>query len=634
MMVSGTAAGIGLLKASSVSALGAAGSHVATHALLPDLDLDGTQIPGGNYEKYVEWVADSYKDFVTDLPELTHTATAAAPTAPTPANHEIMGLLASFLSVFGLATAGYCAAQPDGHMRRSCSRCCGSLPERQPVQQAAQSPCPEKMIRVTVQSTAGHILELDVGAECRICHIKEIVSTEWGLPSSCYALICGVTLVRDAKRIATLCERGSDVVSLTCVTCTSFTCVCPTSCFSATKASVLAPCARDVCVRRDTDTADDFSVKVFDVGYLDARERAAALLELRILQAIPSHPNLVTYHESFLDKEGAPAIFVATSLMYGDLRRVVLEAEASARCIPEPAVLTWVRQALMGLQHLHAHGVTHKDLRTDNVFLCECRRRVCIGDIAISSIKEGEAFHKRMSELDSPLYMSPELMRNEPYDFHVDMWAMGCIAFELCTLRPPFQASSLLDLVFQVVQCEPAWVLWSDHSGEIRDVVQRLLCKVIARRPTAADVLAEELFAEGRPMHLHTEDAWVFKGAMCVETEAMHSTCDQMIVEHPMVCNATSNQRWASDRALPIRCSGDDLLQEAVTGMSGSTIESSQPLLMTTEPSPILDPVMFQQTFADMLSKYDVSKEFQFGDRPGSARIAKPGPQDVQESVV
>merc|ERR1740121_3148265 len=111
----------------------------------------------------------------------------------------------------------------------------------------------------------------------------------------------------------------------------------------------------------------------------------------------------------------------------GDLRRAVLEAQV---------VLTWVRQTLFGLEHLHSQGVVHRDLKSSNIFLCEGHRRVRIGDFGISRVLESTDFAS--SCVGTPAYMSPELMRNESYDYHVDMWAAGCVCFELCALHLPF----------------------------------------------------------------------------------------------------------------------------------------------------------------------------------------------------
>ncbi|CAK0817337.1 unnamed protein product, partial [Prorocentrum cordatum] len=200
--------------------------------------------------------------------------------------------------------------------------------------------------------------------------------------------------------------------------------------------------------------------------------------------------------------------------------------EESQSLFPEPVVLSWTRQTLEGLKLLHGQGVVHRDLKSSNIFLCQGRRRILIGDFGISKVLESTAYAS--SCVGTPAYMSPELMRNERYDYHVDMWAMGCVVFELSTLTLPFKASSLLELACQVIERPPEWQLWQHHSEELRSVAERLLDKDPLARPTAPQVLLEPLFAPGgRGAQEPPEAAWA-----CVEPRGpdKHRSPDKRLV--------------------------------------------------------------------------------------------------------
>jgi len=256
--------------------------------------------------------------------------------------------------------------------------------------------------------------------------------------------------------------------------------------------------------------AEPYVAKVVSLTGLDAKGRASAQQEVSLLRGLSAHPNLIAYRESFMEEPAM--LFIVMSLADGgDLRCVVTEClHAGPRALPEPIVMTWVRQTLSGLQHLHSLGVVHRDLKSSNIFLCQGRRRIRIGDFGISRVLESTAF--ATSCVGTPAYMSPELMRNERYDYHVDMWALGCICYELCTLRLPFAARSLLELACAVMEGEPDWSIWHGcgFSEELRDVTERLLRKDTAYRPTAADLLVEPLFGEGgRGSQPAPEEAWV-----------------------------------------------------------------------------------------------------------------------------
>jgi len=256
----------------------------------------------------------------------------------------------------------------------------------------------------------------------------------------------------------------------------------------------------------DEEGAEPHVAKVISLITLDETGRSRAQQEVSLLKALSTHPNLIAYRESFLQEPGN--LYIIMSLADGgDLRCVVKECQVQKVAIPEPIVLSWIKQTLSGLQHLHGQGVVHRDLKSSNIFLCQGRQRVRIGDFGISRVLESTAF--ATSCVGTPAYMSPELMRNERYDFHVDMWALGCICFELSTLKVPFSATSLLELACQVMEAEPTWSCWTSCSEELCCVARRLLMKDASARPSAKQLLGEALFEDGgRASYAIPESLW------------------------------------------------------------------------------------------------------------------------------
>lgn len=251
-----------------------------------------------------------------------------------------------------------------------------------------------------------------------------------------------------------------------------------------------------------------FVAKVVSLGGLDAQSRASALQEVSVLRGLESHPNLIQYRDSFLEEAAKVLLIVMSFAENGDLRNVVSTAQTLCRPVPEPAILWWLRQMLTGLAHLHLQGVVHRDLKSSNIFLCEGMSHIRIGDFGISKVLESTNFADTC--VGTPAYMSPELMRNERYDYHVDMWALGCVCYELCTLHLPFVSKSLLELVHLVVETEPDWSRWhTDYSTDVREIALRLLSKDAMNRPTADEILAEPLFqAGGRGFSMPSEEVW------------------------------------------------------------------------------------------------------------------------------
>jgi len=217
--------------------------------------------------------------------------------------------------------------------------------------------------------------------------------------------------------------------------------------------------------------------------------------EAALLKNLAEHPNVVTYREALLDGLDCALVVVMPFSEDGDLRHAIAELQADKWVLAEDVAQSWIRQMLAGLQHLHQQGIVHRDFNPDNVFLHAGRRCVRIGDIGMPHLLTRRVFERRASVGDG-VYTSPELMRNEPCTCHADLWALGCVCFELCTLKLPFQAASPLDLALQVIENEPDWSLWKGFSEELRAAAARLLRKAAADRPSAEELLREPLFAE------------------------------------------------------------------------------------------------------------------------------------------
>lgn len=93
-----------------------------------------------------------------------------------------------------------------------------------------------------------------------------------------------------------------------------------------------------------------------------------------------------------------------------------------------------------------------------------------------------------MTVQGTPYYMSPEVCQNKPYTYQSDIWALGCILYELCTLKHAFHAENLLGLVFKIVQDKQEPVE-GDYSDELKEIVEMLLTKDEKARPRVIDII-------------------------------------------------------------------------------------------------------------------------------------------------
>ncbi len=107
---------------------------------------------------------------------------------------------------------------------------------------------------------------------------------------------------------------------------------------------------------------------------------------------------------------------------------------------------------VMGIQALHSKNVLHRDLKSANIFLTS-NKYVKIGDFGISKVLDSTS---AKTFVGTPYYLSPEVCSNKKYDLRSDLWSLGCILYELCTLSYPFQANNILSLAMKITTEEVA----------------------------------------------------------------------------------------------------------------------------------------------------------------------------------
>ena len=105
-------------------------------------------------------------------------------------------------------------------------------------------------------------------------------------------------------------------------------------------------------------------------------------------------------------------------------------------------------QILLGLKELHSRKIFHRDLKSANIFLSKSGA-VKVGDLNVSKIaKKGLLY----TQTGTPYYASPEVWKDKPYDHKSDIWSLGCIMYEMATLKPPFRAENMEGLYKKVIK--------------------------------------------------------------------------------------------------------------------------------------------------------------------------------------
>uniref|UniRef100_A0A8C3ASE7 non-specific serine/threonine protein kinase n=1 Tax=Cyclopterus lumpus TaxID=8103 RepID=A0A8C3ASE7_CYCLU len=163
-------------------------------------------------------------------------------------------------------------------------------------------------------------------------------------------------------------------------------------------------------------------------------------------------------------------------------------------------VVDWFVQICLGLKHIHDRKILHRDIKAQNIFLTNGGMKAKLGDFGIARMLNNTMELARTC-VGTPYYLSPEICESRPYNNKTDIWSLGCVLYELCTLRHPFEGSSLRQLVGNI--CRGSYnPVPSHYSYDLRLLVTQLF-KVNPRdRPSVSSVLKRRFLEEHISKHL------------------------------------------------------------------------------------------------------------------------------------
>ena len=182
-------------------------------------------------------------------------------------------------------------------------------------------------------------------------------------------------------------------------------------------------------------------IKIYDIKDKSLVEKC--LQEVNLLKRV-NHPNIIKYLDSFIFQN---ELYIAVEWAdKGDVKRLIRKYKQEGDEIDESRVIEYTREIAAGLNHMHEQRVIHRDLKPANILITS-DGIFKLGDLGLGRIMNTETI-KTFSKVGTPLYMAPEVINgSEGYDFKVDNWSLGCVIYELITLRSPFQTSEKLSLI-------------------------------------------------------------------------------------------------------------------------------------------------------------------------------------------
>ncbi|KAM5282412.1 myosin-IIIa isoform 2-T2 [Hipposideros larvatus] len=253
------------------------------------------------------------------------------------------------------------------------------------------------------------------------------------------------------------------------------------------------------------------AVKILDPIH-DIDEEIEA--EYSILKALSDHPNVVKFYGMYFkkDKINGDKLWLVLELCNGgsvtDLVKGFLK---KGKRMNEPIIAYILREALMGLQHLHNNKTIHRDIKGNNILLTT-EGGVKLVDFGVSA-QLTSTWHRRNTSVGTPFWMAPEVIACEQqldttYDARCDTWSLGITAIELGDGDPPLADLHPMRALFKIPRNPPPKLrqpeIW---SAEFNDFISKCLTKDYEKRPTVSDLLQHKFITqiEGKDVMLQKQ---------------------------------------------------------------------------------------------------------------------------------
>lgn len=236
-----------------------------------------------------------------------------------------------------------------------------------------------------------------------------------------------------------------------------------------------------------------FCLKEVAVKVTDDKSREEALNEVTVMKETCKHPNVIMFYESWFERNRMCILMEYAP--NGSLDKLIQNYTTAGKRFTLSKVRSFIEELAGALDFCHANGIIHRDIKPGNILIDQLGS-LKLADFGLSRALEPN--HLATTFCGSPLYMAPEqCTAGERYSFPADIWAMGCVVFEIMAFHSPWvspngqEPKTFPILVQRVLYSTPDYdsLAKLGYSDRLTDVVRWMLQRKVGTRATAADIM-------------------------------------------------------------------------------------------------------------------------------------------------
>jgi NIMA (never in mitosis gene a)-related kinase len=214
-----------------------------------------------------------------------------------------------------------------------------------------------------------------------------------------------------------------------------------------------------------------YAIKRIGVTRCSHYEKNCILNEMRVLSTHRCTFIVAFKSAYFLDN----AVHIVTEFaINGDLHKLFQTSKQAGKRLDENQIWNFFLQLCVAVDYLHKIKVIHRDLKPANVFL-DGNSNIKLGDVGVAKIMRSYMMYGQ-TQVGTPLYMSPEVLKRERYDTRTDVWSLGCILYEMMSLTPAFVCQNMYQLRNHVLSGKVCLTSCGNYTNALASLIPKMIC--------------------------------------------------------------------------------------------------------------------------------------------------------------